>query len=91
MTFKYQPYYDYKPTQSNFMTDELTQEEVDRNKRLLADDLKNHFSDIGGAVDISTDGVISITTHITQEECDEIVAGYLSSLHLFARKVPRER
>ena len=91
MTFKYQPYYEYKPTQSNFIVDELTQEEVERNKRLLADDLCNHFNEIGGAVDISTDGVISITTHVTQKECDDIVAGYLSSLHLFARKVHRGR
>src|SRR5690606_23367959 len=82
MTFKYLPYYEYKPTISDPLLDELSQEDIDRNMRLLVDDLKSHFSEIGGSAESSADGVISITTELTQDECDEVVAGYLSSLHL---------
>lgn len=91
MKFNYQLYYKYMPTKSNFMDDELTQEEVERNKVLLIDDLKTHFSDLDNAVDVSSDGIISITTHLTQTECDKVLAGYLSSLHLLAYKVQCDR
>lgn len=69
------------------MDDELTQEEVERNKVLLVDELKTHFGDVDDAVDVSSNGIISITTHLTQSECDNVVAGYLSRFHLLAQKV----
>lgn len=86
MVYKYQPYYQYKPTRENFMVGELSQEEVERNKELLIDDLTNHFSEIGGLVETVADGVISITTELSQDQCDDIVKSYLSSLYLFAHK-----
>ncbi len=85
--FSYQIYYAYKPSISNPLLDELNQEEVGRNIGLLIDDLKSHFGDIGGSVDSSSNGFISITVDLTQKECDKIIKGYLSPLNLLAKKV----
>jgi hypothetical protein len=91
MAFKYQVYYEHKANRLDFMEDELSDEEVARNRSLLLDDLRNHFDETGGAVEISSDGVIAITTSLSYEECSDVLAGYLSSLHLRARKLPRGR
>lgn len=86
-TVKYRPYYKYKPTISNLLVDELSQEEVERNLRLLSDDLDNYFDEVEGAVLLHQDGVITITSYLTEKECDQIVAARLSALHLFADKI----
>ncbi|ATL91909.1 hypothetical protein CK911_03175 [Aeromonas sp. CU5] len=88
MTCKYRPYYEYKPTRENFMDDEMSEEDVARNIELLVDDLTEHFSAIGGMVEFSSEKVISITTDLTEEECDTAVTGYLNNLKLFAKKLP---
>ncbi len=91
MTFKYRIYYKYKLSKSNFMDDELSQEDIERNKELLLSDLVGHFEEVGGVVELSNDGVISINTSLSRKECDDVVAGYLSGLHLLAHKVRHER
>lgn len=88
MGFKYQAYYKYDPNKYTFMLDELSEEQIALNMALLLGDLKSHFSKNDEAVELSLDGVISITTYLTQKQCDDVVAGYLSSLQLCANKLP---
>lgn len=85
--FSYQIYYKYKPNISNPLIDELNNEEVARNIRLVVDDVKNHFSEIGGSVESSENSIISITVDLTQKECDKIIEYYLLDLQLLAVKV----
>lgn len=86
--FKYQPRYQYNgPTLSHPLLDELNEDEVERNLRVLREDLKRHFEEIDGKVQTSENGLISITVDLTQRECDDIVAGYLRNLYLVADKI----
>lgn len=86
-SLKYRPYYRYAPTTSNPLLDELNEEEVERNLRLLVDDLNSNFNETGGLITSSEEGVITLTSDLTEKECDEIVATCLSSLHLLADKI----
>ena len=87
-TYSYRPRYIYSgPTYSNPLLDELSEDEVERNVRLLAEDLRTHFGEINGVVEELRDGVIRISTDLTQRQCDDIVAGYLRNLYLVADKV----
>ena len=52
MKFKFLPVYKYNLKKFNFMDQELSSEEVERNNRLLADDLLTHFSKTGGTVEM---------------------------------------
>lgn len=87
MKFKYQPYYEYILSRESFMDGELSADEIERNIGFLVDDLRNHFLEIGGIVELEDNGIISITSNIARQECDNIVASYLSNLHLLAHKL----
>lgn len=87
-TFSYRPRYNYTgPTLSHPLLDELSEDEVERNLRLFADDLRTHFGEIGGVVDELQNGIVRISVDLTQRQCDEIVANYLRNLYLVADKV----
>ena len=89
--FKYRPYYHYNgPTIREPLLDQLSEDEVERNLLLLVEDLKNHFKEIGGDVEELEDGVILINVDLSKKECDDIVGGYLSNLHLFANKMSEQ-
>lgn len=87
-TFRYCPRYQFNgPSLTNPLLDELSEDEVQRNRRLLVDDLENHFHEIGCVVEASQAGIVSITGEISRHDCDDIVAGYLRNLHLVAVRI----
>ncbi len=86
--FSYRPRYNYiGPAHSNPLLDEFSEEEVERNLRLLGDALRTHFEEIGGVVDELQGGIIRISVDMNQKQCDDIVAVYLRNLYLVADKV----
>ena len=85
--YKYRPYYSYRPSVIDPLVEELSEEEVERNIRLLDDDLINSFEESEEAVISSENGVVAITSDLTEARCDEIMAKCLSGLHLFAEKL----
>lgn len=91
--YQYKPYYSYDgPTRSDPLRDELSPEEIERRMELFRKELPDYFDDlnakIGFSPDISgtTDYVASITTDVSQGECDERVKRCLNNLDLFAEK-----
>lgn len=89
--FTYRPRYQYNgPTLSHPLLEELSESEVDRNFRLLVDDLEAHFREIGGTVEEIQGGIVCVSVDLTQSECDDIVAGYLRNLYLVADRVLAE-
>lgn len=85
--YKYKPYYKFNPTIKNFMDDQLSPEDVAKNIVLLVENLTHYFSQVGGTVNITSNCVITITTHLTQNECDDIVKNHLNDLKLYAEKM----
>lgn len=88
-TYKYKPYYQYNgPTLGEPLKEKLSEEDQERNLRLICDDIKNAFADDDEAVVTEdSDGIISITTSIARKECDDIVAGCLTGLDLYGHKL----
>lgn len=87
-THAYLPFYKFILDKYSFLEGELSQEDVEHNKYLLIEDATDQFNEIGGVVSVSAEGVVSITTHLTEKECDEIFKALLNKHQLFATKNP---
>lgn len=87
--YKYKPYYKYNgPTRDQPFREELSAEEVNRRLELFLIEVGNYFGDDDAAVVRPIqDGVISITTGLAQQECDDTVKKCLNVLDLYARKI----
>ncbi|MFQ1749920.1 hypothetical protein ACK34N_06225 [Aeromonas veronii] len=85
--FQYKPYYKYDgPTPSNPLREELSQEEAEERVRCFFEDIVHYFEE---NISINKEGdIVSISGDIAQSDCDELVKKCLSSLDLFAHKVP---
>jgi len=87
-TYKYRPYYKYSgPTLSQPFREELSEVEVGRRLGLFFEELGNYFDDAGDVIEPVGDGVIGVTTELTEAACDELVKRCLNSLDLFAQKI----
>ena len=86
--YQYQPCYHYKgPTRSDPFPEELMPDEVSHQIRLFFEKIGNYFEDVGAQIGNVGNGTVSITTEITQAECDAIVKNCLNEFHLYAKKI----
>lgn len=87
--YKYQPYYQYDgPSHSQPWREELTAEEVDSNIEYFFDEVDRYFDDVEAEFERLPDNYVSITSEITQKDCDERVKQCLNSLDLYANRIP---
>lgn len=88
--YQYQPYYHYKGlTRSDPFPEELPPDEVSHRIRLFFEEIGNHFENVGAQIENIGNGTVSITTEITQAECDVIVKNCLNDLELYAKKIQK--
>lgn len=86
-TFKYEPYYRFNgPTRADPLQEDLSTEEIRQRMELFTREIASHFEDISAQVEFAADGVLSVTTDLTQKDCDDRVKRCLNNLDLFARK-----
>ena len=86
-TYKYKPYYSYAgPTRSDPFREQLSKEDADKNILWFFEHIDGCFVGTDAVVVCSEDGVVAITTSISEYECDEIVKRHLNVVDLFATK-----
>lgn len=86
-TYKYKPYYNYRgPTFSQPFRKELAAEKVEENIAFFFERLDSHFVGTDAVVIHDNAGTASVTTDLSEGECDEIVKGLLNYLDLYAHK-----
>lgn len=86
--YKYQPYYSYfGPSHSEPFREKLSADEIERRLELFFSEIGIFFDGIDAVIKTIDSDTISITTALTQQDCDARVKKCLNNLDLYAKKI----